>query len=115
MHFTRRLGGPILALTLLAAAGCGNGSDESGTPGVARSATHSWGGYHWARTTASFTLDLGNDVSSAWDAYLKTASSDWSQSTVLDTVVAAGGTKPRTCKATRGRVEVCDAAYGYNG
>ena len=115
MHVTRRLGGPILALTLLAAAGCGGGSDESGTPGVARSATHAWGDYHWARTSNPFTLYLGDNVSSAWDAYLGTASSDWSQSTVLDTVVVAGGTRPRPCKATTGRVEVCDASYGYNG
>ena len=35
-------------------------------------ANHSWGGYHWARTANPFTLKLGDNVSSAWDAYLGT-------------------------------------------
>ncbi len=29
------------------------------------SATHSWGGYHWARTVNPLTLKLGNNVSAA--------------------------------------------------
>ncbi len=79
------------------------------------SANHSWNGYHWARTTSSFNLDLGSNLSSTWQTYLIGASSDWSASTVLDTTVVAGGTRPRTCKATSGRVEVCNAAYGNTG
>jgi hypothetical protein len=78
-------------------------------------ALHSWGGYHWARTTDSFTLQLGDNVSGSWDSYLGVASTDWSVSIVLDTTVVPGGTNPRTCKPTSGRVEVCNAAYGYNG
>ena len=78
-------------------------------------ATHSWNGYHWARTANPFTLDLGDNLSSAWDSYLDLASSDWSDSRVLDTSIVPGGTKPRPCKATSGRVEVCNAAYGFNG
>ena len=84
------------------------------TPGAAQ-ANHSWGGYHWARTSNPFTLKLGDNVDSKWDAYLATTSSDWSQSTVLDTTVVTGSTSPRTCKATTGRVEVCNATYGNNG
>lgn len=79
------------------------------------SATHSWNGYHWARTSNPFTLKLGDNVSSSWDSYLVTTASDWSVSTVLDTVIALGNTKPRTCKATAGRVEVCSEKYGFNG
>lgn len=78
-------------------------------------ATHSWGPYHWARSANPFTLKLGDNMSSAWDPYLVTASSDWSASTVLDTTIVAGGTRARTCKATTGRVEVCSAAYGNTG
>lgn len=78
-------------------------------------ANHSWGGYHWARTTNPFTLELGNNVSSAWNNYLGTTASDWSVSTVLDTIVARGNTKPSTCKGTNGRVEVCNSRYGNNG
>lgn len=85
-----------------------------GFAGVAE-ATHSWGNYHWARTSNPFTLKLGDNVSSAWDNFLVTTASDWSTSTVLDTVKVAGNTSPRTCKATNGRVEVCNERYGNNG
>jgi hypothetical protein len=78
-------------------------------------ASHSWGNYHWARTSNPFTLKLGDNMSSTWDAHLATASSDWSQSRVLDTTVVPGGTTPRQCKATLGRVEVCNERYGFNG
>lgn len=77
-------------------------------------ATHSWNGYHWARTTNPFTLKLGDNVSSAWDAHLATASSDWSKSSVLNTDIVPGQSKAN-CKPTKGRVEVCDKTYGNNG
>jgi hypothetical protein len=77
--------------------------------------THSWGGYHWARTSNPFTLKLGDNVDTNWDSYLNTAISDWSKSTVLDLTKVTGGTTPRTCKSTAGRVEVCNATYGNNG
>lgn len=78
-------------------------------------ADHSWGGYHWARTANPFTLQLGDNVTPAWDGYLATTSVDWSVSSVLDTVVVAGRTDGRKCRATTGRVEVCNASYGRNG
>jgi len=78
-------------------------------------AAHSWGVYHWARTTNPFTLKLGDNVSSAWDDYLSTTSADWSLSSVLDTTIVSGSTDPRKCRATSGRVEVCNAKYGFNG
>lgn len=79
------------------------------------SASHSWGNYHWARPGTPFTLKLGDNVDSNWDSYLAVASTDWSASTVLDTTIVAGGTRPRQCRATAGRIEVCNAAYGQNG
>jgi len=78
------------------------------------SASHSWGNYHWGRTANPFTLELGDNVSGVWDAHLATTASDWSISSVLDTVVAVGKGK-RNCRATDGRVEVCNAKYGANG
>jgi len=77
-------------------------------------ADHSWGPYHWARVGNPFTLKLGDNVSSAWDAYLATTSADWSVSSALDTEVVPGGTTsdPRKCRPTTGRVEVCSASYG---
>lgn len=78
-------------------------------------ANHSWGGYHWARTANPFSLSLGDNVSSSWDTYLNTSSSDWSASTVLNTGVVNGRTINRNCRATSGRVEVCNSKYGNNG
>lgn len=78
-------------------------------------AGHTWGDYHWARTTNPFTLQLGDNVSSAWDGYLSTTSADWSVSEVLDTTIVPGTTTPKRCRPSWGRVEVCNAAYGRNG
>lgn len=78
-------------------------------------ASHSWGNYHWARTANPFTLKLGDNVSSTWDSYLSTTSSDWSASSVLNTTIVAGSTRPKNCRPTSGRVEVCTAAYGNTG
>jgi len=78
------------------------------------SANHSWGGYHWARTANPFTLKLGDNLSSNWKPFLGVASSDWSQSNVLDTVIVPGQAK-RNCQPTAGRDEVCNKTYGNNG
>jgi len=82
---------------------------------LSASATHSWGGYHWARTSNPFTLKLGDNVSGLWDGMLGTASSDWTQSSVLDTTIVPGGTSAKACRPTSGRVEVCNANYRDTG
>ena len=79
------------------------------------SADHSWGGYHWARTSNPFTLKLGDNVTSAWDSYLGTTSADWTVSSVLDTDVVAGSSVKRLCSATTGTVQICNSKYGNNG
>jgi hypothetical protein len=83
-------------------------------PGSA-SANHSWGKYHWARTSNPFTLKVGDNVNAAWDSYLNEAISDWSQSTVLDLTKVAGSTSGSACAPTSGRIEACNAAYGTTG
>ncbi len=77
-------------------------------------ASHSWGGYHWARTANPFTLKLGDNVSGTWDPFLATTSSDWSVSTVLDTGIVPGANL-KNCRPVSGRVEVCNKTYGNNG
>lgn len=77
-------------------------------------ASHSWGAYHWARTSNPFTLKLGDNASSTWDPYLAEASSDWSLSTVLDTNLV-NGQGGKNCRPSSGRVEVCNRKYGFNG
>jgi hypothetical protein len=83
----------------------------SGSP--VTSENHSWGGYHWARTSDPFTLKLGNNLSSEY--YLSNASYDWAKSTVLDTSIVPGQSNARKCRATPGQDEVCNANYGQNG
>jgi hypothetical protein len=88
---------------------------------------HSWGGYHWHRTSNPLALELGENVSAKWKVhqssncpddevpYLETASCDWNMSEYLETTVVKGKTNPRNCKPTDGRVEVCSDNYGFNG
>lgn len=80
-------------------------------------ATHSWGGYHWARQTNPFTLNLGDNVSTTWDPFLNTTNTDWSISTILDLAIPGSHTPkdPRKCQPTLGMVEVCNYKYGYRG
>jgi hypothetical protein len=86
-----------------------------GLPGAAH-ANHAWGPYHWARTSNPFTVELDDNVSSAWDSYLATASSDWTASSVLNTTILQGSFGDRVaCSPATGHVEVCNAAYGQNG
>lgn len=79
------------------------------------SANHSWNGYHWARSNNPFNINLGKNVGSKWKASLLGASSDWSQSAVLNTTVVSGGSNKVTCPPTSGRVEVCAYTYGTTG
>ncbi len=78
-------------------------------------ASHAWGTYHWGRTSNPFTLKVGDNVDGTWDAYLDEAVADWSQSAVLDLTKVAGGSNPKNCRPTSGRIEVCNSRYGNNG
>ncbi len=79
------------------------------------SADHSWGGYHWPFNGSTLSLNVGDNVSSAWDAYLDEAIADWNVSSVLNLTKVAGGTRPRNCRATAGRIEACSERYGNTG
>src|SRR3990167_3011321 len=81
----------------------------------AASATHSWNGYHWARTSNPFALKVGDNVSAVWDPYLNEAIADWSASSVLNLTKVTGSTKPRTCKPKAGQIEACSERYGKTG
>ena len=78
-------------------------------------ASHSWGGYHWKRTTTQIAPPVGDNVTAAWDSYLRTAVSDWNQSTVIQSSVVTGQSSPSTCAPRAGRIEVCNYAYGATG
>ena len=53
-------------------------------------ASHSWGNYHWARTSNPFTLRVVDSNTADWQTYFNTSNSDWTQSTVLDLVAEQG-------------------------
>jgi hypothetical protein len=80
---------------------------------AASDADHSWGNYHWARTGSSFTLKTGNNVNQTWFPYLAEAVQDWNQASELNLEIVTGGTRPKSCRPTAGRLEVCNAAYGF--
>jgi hypothetical protein len=82
-------------------------------------ADHSWGSYHWARTTSSFSLTVVNSTTSDWDPYVAQATSDWSQSTKLNMVQDLNGSTSdrdrRQCRAPGGGVRICNQSYGNTG
>jgi hypothetical protein len=109
--------GPSALLLSLFLAGCADSIDavDEQDVGTVAQESHSWGGYHWARTSNPFTVTLLDSVDSNWDSVLATTSSDWTQSTVLNTTIVPGSANPKTCKATSGQVQVCNASYGNTG
>lgn len=103
----RRIFLPVLAVCLAVAA-----------MAAPAEADHSWGDYHWARTSNPFTLLVGDNVDASWDGHLRTAASDWSSDTAgnpLNVSVVPGQAKGRNCRPAAGRIEVCNARYGNNG
>jgi hypothetical protein len=78
------------------------------------SASHSWGGYHWARQSNPVSLQIGDNLTGQWPDFLTTAEAGWEVSPVLNLTVVAGSSN-RNCKPKAGRIEVCNAAYGFNG
>ena len=107
---------------------------------VPASADHSWGSYHWAKSTATLQVDLGDNLlksrATDWPAIFKGSSPtganvvyNWTNlhlfplgtgngfADVLDTPAVTGAnlTSQKRCKPKSGRVEVCNARYGYNG
>lgn len=79
-------------------------------------ANHSWGGYHWARTANPFTLQLGDNLTSAdWKGHLSQTSQDWNAGrTPLRTQIVPGLSTKR-CRMVAGTTQVCNGNYGFNG
>ena len=79
-------------------------------------ATHSWGGYHWKRTTnAELAVPVYDNVNSVWQSAFDGAVADWNASGVIQSPVGAGTANPKTCKAVAGTIQVCNASYGRTG
>jgi hypothetical protein len=84
----------------------------------ATQADHSWGNYHWARTSNPFTLEIINSTTGDWDNYVNVAVSDWNNSAVINFNQTEGSTSSkdrRQCRGGAGTVRICNLAYGNNG
>ena len=82
---------------------------------LSASATHSWGNYHWARTSNPFTIKVIDSMTADWDDNLDVAISDWDDSSVMNVVEEEGDSSLKTrkrCAAVTGKVRACNAAYG---
>lgn len=86
---------------------------------VPASANHSWGGYHWARSTSTLSLKVNKAINAGvWGTYVNTAiNSDWNNRSVLRLTnqTAPGGTNTRKCSPIAGQVLVCNDTYGQRG
>jgi len=85
---------------------------------IGASATHSWGNYHWARTSNPFTLTVVDSNTSDWQSYFNTSNSDWSVSNVLNLAGEQGSETSnarKRCVMITGKIHSCNAAYGNNG
>lgn len=80
-------------------------------------ANHSWGTYHWARTSNPFSVTLVDSVTGVWDSLLPPVSSDWAASSVLNTNIQSGATgllDRLLCNPMARKARVCNANYGPN-
>lgn len=87
-------------------------------PSASASASHSWGNYHWARTSNPFTIKVIDSMTSSWDDNLDVAISDWNASSVMNVAEEAGDSSQNTrrrCRPVVGKVRSCNYTYGNNG
>lgn len=77
-------------------------------------ANHYWSTYHWSTSSYPMAIKVGDNVTSVWDPYLTEAIADWNDSSKL-ALVKVAGQSTKQCRATLGRIEVCNSKYGQNG
>ena len=88
-------------------------------------ADNSWNDYHWATTVLPIPLEVEDSVTSDWQFELDTALDEWNGllgesdlSDVFEMSIASANDskgKRKSCKATEGKMRVCNSAYGFNG
>lgn len=110
MNLRHAVRGPLSAAIIAAAAFAGLAAPAA----RAQTLNQSWNGWKWARS-GNLQVKVGDNVSSVWDPFLRTAASQWSADPVIDFAVVAGTSSPGTCNPVWGTVQACSAAYGFNG
>jgi hypothetical protein len=81
-------------------------------------ANHSWGNYHWARSSNPLSLKIERQLSAAkWVTAYNTAVADWDKSDVLSLTRSDTnlGVSSRKCSAITGKAMVCNDHYGQRG
>ena len=76
------------------------------------SATPTGSGFHWARQSSQFTLQIGSNLDGPWPGILNQVVSDWNKNETVTFKVVGGGTNPQECRPVTGRVEACNWRYG---
>ena len=81
------------------------------------SATHSWGGYHWAGNGSDITIKVNKAITSQWATSVNAAIADWNSSNELTLINqnAPAGTNAKKCSPIAGQILVCNSAYGNRG
>jgi len=79
---------------------------------VAPTAATETGGFHWARKSSQFTLQVGSNLSGPWPSILKQVVSDWNKGETVTFRIVGGGTGAQECRPVTGRVEACNWRYG---
>ena len=82
---------------------------------VPASATHSWGGYHWAGNGSNLTLKINKAITSQWTTSVNTAISDWNASDELTLTSATSSANRKKCSPIAGQILVCNDSYGQRG
>lgn len=88
------------------------------TAALTANASHSWGNYHWGRTSQDFPLQVIDSNTPDWDAELAQTLTDWSKSTAFNLSITGYDDSSRTrklCRAVSGKIRSCNASYGNNG
>ncbi len=79
---------------------------------VPASATHSWGGYHWAGNGSNLSLKVNKAITSQWTASVNTAIADWETSNELTLTSASSTANRKKCSPIAGQILVCNDSYG---
>jgi hypothetical protein len=79
---------------------------------VAPTAASDTGGFHWARQSSQFSLQVGSDLDGPWTGVLNEVVADWNKNETVTFRVVGGGTGPQECRPVTGRVEACNWRYG---
>jgi hypothetical protein len=81
-------------------------------------ANHSWGNYHWARTSNPATLRVNKALTGSWGGYADIAIGEWNASSKLDLTTYPSANvlvNRKKCNPIANQMLVCNDSYGQRG